>query len=102
MKNLQHRVPADASLSFSLSRLSVTNKTQLIVASGLGGQNQPRTKAGLRGSIIQAFPKPGNPFKFMKVKGKLEASLVPWVIAEPKAFPELKAMPFIFAHIAPV
>ena len=38
----------------------------------------------------------------MRRKKVIEASLVPWVIAEPSAFPELKAMPFVFAHTVPV
>lgn len=38
----------------------------------------------------------------MRIKKDIEGSLVEWVIAEPQAFPELKAMPFVFARVLPV
>lgn len=70
--------------------------------SGLGGQNQLCTKEDQRSRIFKAFPKPGRPVSYMKIKKSIESALIHWVIAEPKAFPELKAMPFVFAHIVPV
>jgi len=75
---------------------------QRIVVSGLGGKNKTGTKFELQSAIANAFPKPGHRYTYMKVKKNIEASLVPWVIAEPSAFPELKAMPFVFAHMLPV
>ncbi|EUC44571.1 hypothetical protein COCMIDRAFT_37658 [Bipolaris oryzae ATCC 44560] len=83
MNNLQRRVPAEA------------------IASGLGGQSKTRTKDELRSSIVLAFPKPGQFINFMRIKKDIEGSLVEQVIAEPQAFPELKSMPFVFAHILP-
>jgi len=75
---------------------------QRIVVSGLGGKNKTRTKSELHSAIANAFPEPGHRYTYMKIKKNIEASLVPWVIAEPSAFPELKAMPFVFAHMLPV
>ncbi|EUC32827.1 hypothetical protein COCCADRAFT_37263 [Bipolaris zeicola 26-R-13] len=83
MNNLQRRIAAEA------------------IASGLGGQSKTRTKDELRSSIVQAFPKSGQFVNFMRIKKDIEGSLVEWVIAEPQAFPELKAMPFVFARVLP-
>lgn len=83
----------------------VANLHQRIVVSGLGGKNKTRTKSELHSAIANAFPQPGYRYAFikiMKIKKNIEASLVPWVIAEPSAFPELKAMAFVFAHTVPV
>ncbi|KAL6156407.1 hypothetical protein ACJQWK_09832 [Exserohilum turcicum] len=85
MHNLQRRVSADR-----------------IVVSGLGGANKTRTKSELQNSILHSFPIKGQSFSYMRIKKNIEMSLVPWVVAEPKAFPELKAMSFVFAHTMPV
>ncbi|CAN9155239.1 unnamed protein product [Alternaria alternata] len=69
-----------------------------IVVSGLGGMNNTRTTSELENAIAHAFPKPGQHYGFMRIKKDIESALIPWVIAEPSAFPELKAMPFVFAH----
>jgi hypothetical protein len=64
--------------------------------------NKTRTTFELHNTIVHAFPKPGYRYSFMRIKKDIEAALVSWVIAEPSAFPELKAMPFVFAHTVPV
>ncbi|KNG49213.1 vanillyl alcohol oxidase [Stemphylium lycopersici] len=84
MRNLQCRVSAER-----------------IVASGLGGKNKTWAKSNLQNAIVHTFPKLVHYFSFMRIKKDIEASLVPWVIAEPSAFPDLKAMPFVFAHTVP-
>ncbi|KAG9196260.1 hypothetical protein G6011_01381 [Alternaria panax] len=84
MMNLKNRVSAER-----------------IVVSGLGGMNKTRTTSELQDTIVHSFPQPGHHYSFMRIKKDVEAALVPWVIAEPSAFPELKAMPFVFAHTVP-
>ncbi|KAL1793423.1 hypothetical protein ACET3X_008405 [Alternaria dauci] len=84
MSNLKHRISAER-----------------IVVSGLGGMNKTRTTSELQDTIAYAFPKPGHHYSFMRIKKDIETALIPWVIAEPSAFPELKAMPFVFAHTVP-
>jgi hypothetical protein len=64
--------------------------------------NKTRTTSELHIAIVNAFPRPGGHYSFMRIKKDIEAALIPWVIAEPSAFPELKAMPFVFAHTVPV
>ena len=101
ISNLRHRISADVSL-FPTIVLTKAETLQRIVVSGLGGANKTRTTSELQNTIANAFPKPGSHYSFMRIKKDIEAALVPWVIAEPSAFPELKAMPFVFAHIVPV
>ncbi|CAN9419681.1 unnamed protein product [Alternaria alternata] len=84
MSNIKHRISAER-----------------IVVSGLGGMNKTRTTSELQNAIALAFPKPGQHYGFMRIKKDIETALIPWVIAEPSAFPELKAMPFVFAHSVP-
>jgi hypothetical protein len=64
--------------------------------------NKTRTTSELQDAIVHAFPRLGRHYSFMRIKKDIEAALIPWVIAEPSAFPELKAMPFVFAHTVPV
>jgi hypothetical protein len=101
MSNLKHRISSDVSNYFSVA-LTKAKTSQRIVVSGLGGMLKTRTISELHDTIVYAFPKPGSYFNFMRTKKRIEAALVPWVIAEPNAFPELKAMPFVFAHTVPV
>ncbi|KAI4662149.1 uncharacterized protein J4E88_010939 [Alternaria novae-zelandiae] len=72
-----------------------------IAVSSFGGIGQFRTQDELREHIMRAFPAPGEPVRFLRIKKGIEGNLVPWVIAEPSAFPELKGMPFVFAHVLP-
>ncbi|KAH6866496.1 hypothetical protein BKA58DRAFT_460211, partial [Alternaria rosae] len=53
----------------------------------------------LEQAIIYAFPKPGPPFSFIDTLKNIEKQLIPWVVAKPNAFPELRAMPFVFDYM---
>jgi hypothetical protein len=66
---------------------------------GLDGATSTFTKDELRSAIFSKFPsRPERSFQFMQIKKEIETCLIPWVIAEPNAFPELKAMPFVFSN----
>ena len=101
MSNLKYRISAEVRPRYPFV-LTTANFPKRIVVSGLGGMNKTRTRFELQNAIVHAFPKPGHHYSFMRIKKDIEAALVPWVIVEPSAFPELKAMPFVFAHTAPV
>jgi hypothetical protein len=70
------------------------NSPQRIGVKGLGGANKTCTKSELKAAR--------RPFHFMRLRKDVETLLIPSVIAEVGASPELKAMPFIFAHTVPV
>ncbi|KAI2482992.1 hypothetical protein Ptr902_05309 [Pyrenophora tritici-repentis] len=65
------------------------------------GKNHTRKKFELQSVITNTFCKPESGHTFMKLKRKIEQTLNPWVIAEPKEFPKLKAIPFVFANTLP-
>jgi hypothetical protein len=69
---------------------------------GLGGANKTCTKSELKFAITNTFANARRPYHFMRLRKDVETLLIPWVIAEVGAFPELKAMPFVFAHTIPV
>ena len=73
-----------------------------IFTTALKGNTKSTTKAGLQVAIVGVLQRHKTHTNTIKIKKSIESSLVHWVIAEPKAFPELKAMPFVFAHIVPV
>jgi hypothetical protein len=75
---------------------------QRIGVKGLGGANKTCTKSELKAAINNVFATARRPFHFMRLKKDVETLLIPWVIAEVGAFPELQAMPFLFAHTMPV
>jgi hypothetical protein len=78
------------------------NSPQRIGVKGLGGANKTCTKSELKAAINNVFATARRPFHFMRLRKDVKTLLIPWVIAEVGAFPELKAMPFIFAHTMPV
>ncbi|KAI4613352.1 uncharacterized protein J4E87_009999 [Alternaria ethzedia] len=84
-----------------MSQLERRVSAKRIAVGGFGGINKLRTQDELREHILSAFPAPGEPVRFLRIKKGIEGNLVPWVVAEPSAFPELKGMPFVFAHILP-
>ena len=101
MSNLKHRISAEVDCRHPIVVITA-NPPQRIVVSGLGGMNKTRTTSELENAIAHAFPKPGQHYGFMRIKKDIESALIPWVIEEPSALPELKAMPFVFAHSVPV
>ncbi|KAI4640662.1 hypothetical protein J4E93_008252 [Alternaria ventricosa] len=85
-----------------MDNLSHRNSAEYIAITGLDGKNKTRTKAELEHAIVCSFPKPGPPFSFITTVRNIEAGLVPWVVAKPGAFPELKDMPFVFTYMMTV
>ncbi|RYO45057.1 hypothetical protein AA0113_g10581 [Alternaria arborescens] len=100
MSNIKHRISAEVDYRHPIVVITA-NPPQRVVVSSLGGMNKTRTTSELQNAIALAFPKPGEHYGFMRIKKDIETALIPWVIAEPSAFPELKAMPFVFAHSVP-
>ncbi|KAI4915434.1 uncharacterized protein J4E92_009388 [Alternaria infectoria] len=84
MHNLHRRVP-DATVN----------------ALGLAGASTTRTKSQVERTILESFPKSGEQFNFGKIKRDIELTLTHWVLAKPKAFPELRNESFLFAHPLP-
>ncbi|KAI4912988.1 hypothetical protein J4E85_010963 [Alternaria conjuncta] len=57
------------------------------------------TKTQLKDAIISAFPRPGKSLSETASLQIIERNLVPWIVLEPSAFPELANMPFVFINM---
>lgn len=106
MSNLRSRVSAKVSLSYP-SFIPISNILKAIRFIGLDGLARNRRQTELQHDIMGAFPKHEEPFSItpfsiLRMKSYIEGALVSWVIENINAFPEFKAMPFVFTHVQPV
>ncbi|KAE8871680.1 hypothetical protein PTNB73_03139 [Pyrenophora teres f. teres] len=93
--------------SVRITQSIMENLDRRIVAKRIGirdiyNSNKVSTRVELRSAILWAFPRSGEPVHLIKIKKSIEGSLIPWVLAELRAFPELKTKPFVFTHMMPL